>query len=63
MIASPCRPGPCRGYLSTYGLAARSWASVSLHDHTSSSVVRPVRQAHMLLHGTHGRAPRLDHYN
>ena len=34
MIASPCRPGPCRGYLSTCGLAARwtSWASVSLHD-------------------------------
>ena len=28
-----------------------------------SSVVRPVRQAHKLLHGARGRAPRLDHYN
>ena len=40
-----------------------TWSQRATLAASFGSVVRAMRQAHRLLHGTRARAPRLDHYN
>ena len=66
MITSPCRLGSTASSLPTLWASCgwdHLWSQRATLAASFGSVVRAMRQAHRLLHGTRTRAPRLDHYN